>query len=46
MSKVVLPKYQSIKIVEAAKIAKIDGQVMLLSFRKHALNWATLPKLK
>ncbi|EPK2688447.1 MULTISPECIES: DUF2829 domain-containing protein [Klebsiella] len=35
MTKVKLPKYQSIKIVEAAKIAKIEGQVMLLSFRKH-----------
>lgn len=35
MTKVKLPKYQSIKIVEAAKIEKIEGQVMLLSFRKH-----------
>ncbi|WP_228202808.1 hypothetical protein, partial [Acinetobacter baumannii] len=35
MSRVVLPKYQSIKVVEAAKIARIHGQVMLLSFCNH-----------
>ena len=35
MTKVKLPQYQSIKIVEAAEIAKIEGQTMLLSFRKH-----------
>ncbi|WP_421086378.1 DUF2829 domain-containing protein [Raoultella ornithinolytica] len=30
-----LPKYQSIKIVEAAKIFKIEKKTLMVSFRKH-----------